>query len=196
MIISILPPTTLPHNKILHITAVLTLRKCLKILAAVILFPWRFIFFGRISIFSFISLNSSIRNRKNIFIDKRVHINDFVVLWPSYLSIGAYSQINPGTAIYGKVIIGKYVMIAPNCMLAGANHSFGDRNTPMMFQGSFSKGGIVIEDNVWIGANCVILDGVTIGAGSIIAAGSVVARSVASYTILGGNTAKVVRIRE
>jgi len=65
-------------------------------------------------------------------------------------------------------------------MLAGANHSFGDRNTPMpmMFQGSFSKGGIVIEDNVWIGANCVILDGVTIGTGSIIAAGSVVARPV------------------
>lgn len=65
----------------------------------------------------------------------------------------------------------------------------------MMFQGSFSKGGIVIEDNVWIGANCVILDGVTIGTGSIIAAGSVVSRSVAPYTILGGNTAKIIRIR-
>ena len=81
-------------------------------------------------------------------------------------------------------------------MLAGANHSFDDRNTPMMFQRSFSKGGIVIEDNVWIGANYVILDGVTIGGtGSIIAAGSVVSLSVAPYTILGGNTAKIIRIR-
>ena len=186
-----LPPP--PH--LVQVIAALTLDKCLKILATVILFPWRSIFFGRISISAFISLKSSIRNRKNIFIGKRIHINDFVVLWPSQLSIGAYSQINPGTAIYGKVTIGKYVMIAPNCMLAGANHSFGDRNTPMMFQGSFSKGGIVIEDNVWIGANCVILDGVTIGTGSIIAAGSVVSRSVAPYTILGGNTAKIIRIR-
>ncbi|MBN2965577.1 CatB-related O-acetyltransferase, partial [Sulfurospirillum sp. T05] len=59
----------------------------------------------------------------------------------------------------------------------------------------FSKGDIIIEDDVWIGSNCVILSGVTIGRGSVIGAGSVVTKNIPKYSIVGGNPAKVIKNR-
>lgn len=60
---------------------------------------------------------------------------------------------------------------------------------------SVSKGAVIIEDEVWIGYGALILSGVTIGKGSIIAAGSVVTRDVPPYAIVGGNPAKIIRYR-
>ena len=60
---------------------------------------------------------------------------------------------------------------------------------------ALTKGKIIIEDEVWIGANVTILSGITIGKGAIVAAGSVVTKDVPPYSIVGGNSAKIIRYR-
>lgn len=167
----------------------------LRMFSSIIAYPLRFFLFESIHLTAFISMKSSLRNRKCIIIKRNAAINDFVVLWPTKLKIGVKSQLNPGTAIYGEVTIGDYVMIGPNCMIAGGNHNFEKIHEPMMTQGSNEKG-IIIEDNVWIGANSTILDGVIIGTGAIIGANSLVSKNVPQYSIVTGNPAKVIKIRK
>lgn len=160
----------------------------------ILLYPIRLILFKKIYPSTYISFNSSIINHKNIQLHQHTIINYNVILWPTKLYIGKFSQINSGTAIYGNVSIGNNVMIAPNCMLAGGNHNFSNINIPMRFQGSNEKG-IIINDDVWIGANSVVLDGVTIGKGTIVGAGSVVTKNLESYSIYFGNPAKFIKKR-
>ena len=111
------------------------------------------------------------------------------------IKIGHSCSINPYTVLYGhgNLTIGNNVMIAGHCLIIPANHKFDDI-IPISQQGETRKG-IVIEDNVWIGSGCSILDGVTIGTGSIIAAGSVVNKNVAPNTIVGGVPAKFIKVR-
>jgi len=165
-----------------------------RVIFSFIKYPVFFIFFKKIGLLSYVSLRSSIRNHKSISIGNHVQINPFVVLWPTKLKIGSYTQINPGAAIYGDVTIGQHVMIAPNCMIAGGNHNFLLPDKPMIFQGSNSRG-IIIKNDVWIGANSTIVDGVIIDNGAIIAAGSVVVKNVASFDIVAGVPAKVINNR-
>jgi galactoside O-acetyltransferase len=108
--------------------------------------------------------------------------------------IGDHTDLNPYTTIYGNVSIGRHVMIAPLVMLAGGNHRSDDPTRPMKLQGHTSRG-IVIEDDVWIGANAVVVDGVRIGRGAIVAAGAVVTKDVEPYAIVGGNPAKLLKYR-
>lgn len=144
---------------------------------------------------SYIHPLASIINHTNISIGEHVIINRNVNLWIRSLSLGNNIQINPNTCIYGDVIIGNNVMIAPNCMIASGNHGIKDNNEPMLVQKCTSKGAIIIEDDVWIGANSVILDGVKIGKGAIVGAGSIVTKNVPSMAIVVGNPAKVIRYR-
>jgi acetyltransferase-like isoleucine patch superfamily enzyme len=106
--------------------------------------------------------------------------------------IGCNVQINPFTVIYGHcgVIIGDNVMIAPHCMIVTGNHDYKQTEIPMRFAGYFSRGPIIIEDDVWIGANCTIGDGVRIGKGAVVAANSFVNKDVHSFDIVGGVPAK------
>lgn len=138
-----------------------------------------------------------IRNPENIFIGKKVQIQQGVVLRPriNKIIIGDYTGINPYVTIYGKVSIGQYNMIAPHVMLAGGNHAIKSIDTPMILSSEGTNKGIIIEDDVWIGANSIITDGVKIGKGAVIAAGSVVTKDVKPYEIVGGNPAKVIKSR-
>lgn len=90
--------------------------------------------------------------------------------------------------------IGDFVMIGPKCLFATVHHSFGDWEKPMIFQPADVKP-IVIEDDVWIGANVTVLGGVTIGRGAVVAAGAVVTKNVEPYSIVGGVPAKHIRYR-
>jgi len=116
------------------------------------------------------------------------------MLLPSggFITIGDRSTINHYVVINGEggITIGYDVMIAAFCSMFAANHNFSRTDIPMSLQGTSSKGGIVIENDVWIGASAVILDGVTIGRGSIVAAGSVVTRNVQPFTMVRGVPAK------
>lgn len=88
-------------------------------------------------------------------------------------SIGPFSYI--GCAGYIK--IGKNVMIGPKVSMFAENHNFSNKDIDIKMQGTNRKG-IIIEDNCWIGSNVIILDGVTIGKGSVIAAGTIVTKSI------------------
>ncbi len=90
--------------------------------------------------------------------------------------------------------IGKNVMIAAHVSIRDTDHQFADISLPMKSQGIVTSK-IIIEDDVWIGHGAVILKGVKIGKGSIIAAGAVVTKNVENYTIVGGVPAKVIRSR-
>ncbi len=138
-----------------------------------------------------------------IEIGPRVMIDSFVKIKPAGGSgdvvIGADTAINSGTVIYtgNGVRIGQGVLIAANCTLAPVNHEFADASRPIRTQGfQPSRGGISIEDDVWLGAGVVVLDGSSIGRGAVVAAGSVVRGRVEPDSIYAGIPAKRVRGRE
>ena len=110
--------------------------------------------------------------------------------------IGNNVSINRNAVIRGYFKIGNDVAIAPNCTIIGANHNFQRTDIAIKQQGVSNRGGIIIEDDVWIGANCVVLDGVTIGKGSVIGAGSIVTKSIPPYSIAVGNPCKVIKSRK
>lgn len=112
------------------------------------------------------------------------------------ICIGTNSGIGVDCIISGPVDIGDNVMMGPRCMLYARNHAFQSTDIPMNQQGFANFRPIRIEDDVWIGAGVIILGGVTVGTGAIIAAGSVVTRDVARMTIAGGNPARLIRNRE
>ena len=130
-------------------------------------------------------------------IGARTMVDAFVKIKPAggmgELVIGADCAINSGTVIYtgNGVKLGDAVLIAANCTLAPTNHAFGDRDRRIRDQGFLpSKGGIVIEDDVWLGANVVVLDGAVIGRGGVVAAGSVVRGRLEPYSIYAGAPAQ------
>lgn len=107
---------------------------------------------------------------------------------------GAHCTINPYAMISGRVTCGDGVRIASHVSLVGFNHGYDDPDMPIYRQKHETRG-IVIEDDVWIGANAVVVDGVTIGRGAVIAAGAVVSKDVPPMAIVGGVPAKVLRYR-
>lgn len=142
----------------------------------------------------FISPLASISNKKNVSIGNDSRIHRGCVLWCKSLELGRNVHINPNTVIYGSVKIGNNVMIAPNCTIVGGNHGIELNGTPMYYQPTFGKG-IIIEDDVWIGANVMIKDGVKIEAGSVIGGGSVLTKDVKANSIVAGNPARHIRMR-
>lgn len=110
--------------------------------------------------------------------------------------MGEHSSIGPLGYIgcSGKITIGINVMIGPKCSLFAENHVFSDTETSIKSQGVKQKG-ITIEDDCWIGSNCIILDGVTIGKGSVIGAGTLVTKDVLAGNILMDKRNKRVRER-
>lgn len=109
--------------------------------------------------------------------------------------VGSRSSIGIDSEIHGPVWIGKNVMMAPEVIIHTENHKHDRTDLPMIDQGYSPKRPVVIGDDVWIGARVIILPGVSIGDGAIIGAGSVVSRSVPSFSIAVGNPCKVVRQR-
>lgn len=94
----------------------------------------------------------------------------------------------------GSVEIGDRVLIGYGTKILSSNHNIpGDRQR--IFEGGHTHLPVKIEKDVWIGANCIILPGVTIGEGSVIAAGAVVTKDIPNFTIAGGIPAKIIKER-
>lgn len=125
---------------------------------------------------------------------KNVNIEQYVTFGEEF-EIGDNSTVGFRSDIYGPVRIGKNVMIGPELAIYTHNHEFSDVNRPMIQQGYTQSNPVVIEDNVWIGRRVLIMPGVHIGEGAIVAAGSVVTHNVDSFSIVGGNPAKLIRYR-
>ncbi len=112
------------------------------------------------------------------------------------ISLGSNCSLNAFCFINGAggVSIGDNVRIAAHCSIIASNHRFDDLAKPIRLQGTTSEG-IVIEDDVWVGTGVRILDGVCIGHGAVIAAGAVVTKSVAQYSVVAGVPARPISNR-
>lgn len=94
-----------------------------------------------------------------------------------------------------RIEVGDNCLIASRCYFVDHDHGFASRSLPMGLQSDGVEAAILIEDDVWIGAGVVVLKGVRVGCGAIIAAGSVLTRSVGAYEVWGGVPARKLRDR-
>lgn len=111
------------------------------------------------------------------------------------LVAGPHCFTNFGCTLQAKVIMGKYVMFAPCVTVLGGDHRWDEAGTPMIFTGRPEILPTIFEDDCWIGQSAIILQGVRIGRGSIVGAGSVVTKDVPPYEIHAGVPARKVRDR-
>ena len=106
--------------------------------------------------------------------------------------IGDHTRIGLHNTIIGPVEIGNHVNLAQGITVTALNHNFSDTNKRIDEQG-VSTNPVTIEDDVWVGANAVILPGVTIGEHCVIAAGAVVTKDVPPHSLVAGVPAKVIK---
>jgi acetyltransferase-like isoleucine patch superfamily enzyme len=159
--------------------------------------------------------SSKIANKaRSIYFKKKLKMDsypavissNFEVRCSNLIEIGDKFMVNKNVTVdacgSSGVYIGNQLMFGPNTYIRAANHSF-DNDKPIQEQGldfktvifnkkSFS---IVIEDNVWIGANCIILSGAHIGTGSVLNAGSVVSSIIPEGSIVAGNPGRIIKKR-
>lgn len=143
-------------------------------------------FFGR-DIDVILHGTSALRMGSDCWIDDRARIaisgTGAMVGDSCYFGVGVYVDARGGLAI------GDRVQIGPGTKIVGFSHSLDRIGTPH----ADTALGVTIDDDVWIGANVVVVDGVTIGCGSVVAAGAVVVKDVPPLTLVGGVPARVIR---
>ena len=108
------------------------------------------------------------------------------------VSIGDHTRIGLHNTIIGPVVIGSHVNLAQGITITALNHIFSDPQKRIDEQG-VSTDQVIIEDDTWIGANAVILPGVTIGRHSVIAAGAVVTKDIPPHSLAAGIPAKIIK---
>lgn len=106
--------------------------------------------------------------------------------------IGDHTRIGLHNTIIGPVTIGSHVNLAQGITVTALNHNFEDSEKRIDEQG-VSTSAVTIEDDIWIGANAVVLPGVTIGQHSVVAAGAVVTKDVPPHSLVAGVPAKIIK---
>lgn len=133
------------------------------------------------------------RNTRVMY-NAELHVFNFRDLPNAGIWIGENCVIGPYNIImgHGGTHIGNNVIIAPRVSILPVNHNYDDASQPIREQGLDTQG-IVIEDDVWIGAGAILLDGVRVGKGSVVGAGSVITRDVPPYSLVAGSPAKLIK---
>ncbi len=108
------------------------------------------------------------------------------------IHIGNKTRIGIGSVLIGPVTIGDDVRLAQNVVISALNHNYTNVLVPISEQG-VTTAEVYISDETWIGSNSVILPGVFIGKHCVVAAGSVVTKSIPSYSVVAGNPAKIIK---
>jgi virginiamycin A acetyltransferase len=146
-------------------------------------------------------IETSIRGSK-VIVGARACIDSFVKIKMAGgladVVIGSDVQINSGTVIYSGngVVIGAGSLIAANCTLAPVNHAYMRADISIIDQRfAPGRGGIIIEDDVWIGAGTVLLDGAIVRRGCVIAAQSLVRGETEPYGVYAGNPLRLIKFR-
>lgn len=123
-----------------------------------------------------------------------LHVYNFRNLPHAGIKIGRESLVGEYSVIRGQggVVIGDRVYTSPFTQIIAVNHVFDDPERPFVEQGITAEG-IVIEDDVWLGAGAVITDGVRVGKGAVVAAGAVVTKDVPPHTVVGGVPARIIK---
>jgi acetyltransferase-like isoleucine patch superfamily enzyme len=113
------------------------------------------------------------------------------------ISVGARANLGWRCMVssVGGVEIGEATLLAGGCYVGGGRYHLADRDRSIAAQGSYSRGPVIIGPRSWIGAHAVILDGVRVGEGAVVAAGAVVTDDVAPFTIVAGVPARPMRER-
>lgn len=129
----------------------------------------------------------------NSFIERQSYIT---AGYKGFVKIGSHCSIGPNVVLSGEggIDVGNSVMIAGNTFVVANSHVIDDLSIPMYQQG-YSLKGIKIEEDVWLGAGVIVLDGVTIGRGAVVGAGAVVTKDLPEYSISAGVPAKVIKYR-
>lgn len=133
--------------------------------------------------YRFRSIGSDCRLDKSLFI------------FPNRVSLGSRCYIGRFSYLDGDIEIGNNTMIASSVAVVGGDHDFRRKGVLMIDSGREHWNPTKIGSDVWIGHGSIILNGITIGDGALVAAGSVVVKDVAPYTIVAGNPAKYLRPR-
>ncbi len=123
-----------------------------------------------------------------------LHVYNFRDIPQAGITIGEDCLIGEYSVIRGQggVTLGNRVYTSPFTQIIAVNHVFNDPTRPFIEQGLTAEG-IVIEDDVWLGAGAVITDGVRVGQGAVVAAGAVVTKDVPPHTVVGGVPARVIK---
>ncbi len=123
-----------------------------------------------------------------------LHVYNFRGLPHAGIKIGRDSLVGEYSVIRGQggVTIGDRVYTSPFTQIIAVNHVFDDPTKPFIEQGITAQG-ILIEDDVWLGAGAVITDGVRVGKGAVVAAGAVVTQDVPAHTVVGGVPARILK---
>jgi maltose O-acetyltransferase len=124
-----------------------------------------------------------------------VNIERGAIFPPDVVHLGDRSGLGINSQMKGPVTIGCDVMMGPEVLVFTTDHTFDDTSRPMREQGMAAIRPVTIEDDVWIGQRAMILPGVTVGRGSVVAAGAVVTKDVPPLSVVGGNPARVLRSR-
>lgn len=144
-------------------------------------------------------------SQKGLVFGDKVTIGSYAIIRPTNLyggeagvglKVGNNSSIGPYAYIgcSGYIEIGDNVMMSPRVSIYSENHNFSETTLPMIEQG-VTRSFVKIEDDCWLAANSVILAGVTVGKGSVVAAGSIVTKDVPPYSIVAGNPARIIKSR-
>ena len=152
----------------------------------------------RLKILIRIKILSSRGSKISIGVDSKIGKGCYLTARGGSITIGNGFRCNMevilNADIGGNLVIGNNCLIGPRVLIRTANHVYENSNILIREQGhSFSD--IKIGNDVWIGANAIILPGVSIGDGAVIGAGSIVTRDVSEYTVAAGNPAKFLKAR-
>lgn len=130
---------------------------------------------------------------KNVNIERKAHFGS-----GRNVKIGDNSALGINCNVPSNIVIGKDVMMGPNCYVIKYNHNFSRTDIPMNQQGFQSEENVptIIEDDVWIGMNVLMTPGRHISKGSIIAGGCVLCKDFPEYSIIGGNPSKLIKSRK
>ncbi|BAY80866.1 hexapeptide repeat-containing transferase [Calothrix parasitica NIES-267] len=154
---------------------------------------------NQVSLLKGVQINALGHPNNKIHIKDRARLErgvDIRSLYDTHIIIDENAYIGPYVVIAGTgdIKIGKNCLIAPHCGIFANNHIFSDPTRLIEEQGTTSKG-IVIEDDCWLGHNVTVTDGVKIGKGSIIGAGSVVNKNIPPFSIAVGTPVRIIRNR-
>lgn len=177
------------------IALILSLRwRCKISLKANIYYPWRLVL-GK---GARIQNCTIIASGNGITLGANTELGDGAILdsQTGWIKINEHAAIGPFVVIYGQggVSIGQYSMIATHSTIVASSHVYISKDIPIRLQGTTAFG-IQIADDVWIGANAVVQDGVSIGKGCVIGSGAVVRTNILEYSVAVGVPAKVVKFR-
>jgi acetyltransferase-like isoleucine patch superfamily enzyme len=161
--------------------------------------PQRITLRNRVAIDDYVLLDGSGAGEKGVVLEDDVMISRNCVIQGKTGPVVLGRKTNIGcNAIISSTVgisIGNSVLIAGNCYIGGGRYICDRLDIPMMEQGIYSKGPVVIEDDVWLGTGAIVLDGVRVGKGTIVGAGAVVTKDLPEYAVATGVPARVIQMR-